>query len=337
MPHNDYVFLADQVSGISVPTPDQLRNLDLLASQSIDGDNGGIYTPANRIIIGGAGVSLPGGQIVGVATGPNAKAGGALILGDNDYPSFTAARTRTTVFALRDFFSGYDFATVGATGYMYDESVPGSLQFTGAPGSTGDALVPLPSHRFQPGGTLSTFKLTLQVGFKPAAVPNTMPGFRIVRIPYTGAYSTTLTEVYFIPSWAASHAYLVGDLVIPTSANGKQFRCSTAGTSGGAQPAAFGTASLGNTVPDNTAAWTCENGPNNPFFHYATLPRPSTTDTYFANGTPQTITMTVNANATIDTGTYVYLVDILDLSATQNIFHSLTLTTSNIASMQPAT
>ena len=56
-------------------------------------------------------------------------------------------------------------------------------------------------------------------------------------------------------AWAASTAYALGAIVIPTANNGLWYECTTAGTSGTAEPAWPTTE--GATVGDNTATWTC--------------------------------------------------------------------------------
>ncbi len=53
--------------------------------------------------------------------------------------------------------------------------------------------------------------------------------------------------------WVASTAYSLDDIVVPTTANGFQYRCSVAGTSDSSEPT-FPT-DLGVTVADNTATW----------------------------------------------------------------------------------
>jgi hypothetical protein len=61
-----------------------------------------------------------------------------------------------------------------------------------------------------------------------------------------------------VVQWAASTAYIVGDLrrqlATPTAGNERVFRCTTAGTSGGTEPTWVVTA--GATTNDNTAVWT---------------------------------------------------------------------------------
>ena len=56
-------------------------------------------------------------------------------------------------------------------------------------------------------------------------------------------------------AWAASTAYALGAIVIPTANNGLWYECTTAGTSGTAEPAWPTTE--GATVGDNTVTWTC--------------------------------------------------------------------------------
>jgi hypothetical protein len=54
--------------------------------------------------------------------------------------------------------------------------------------------------------------------------------------------------------WVASTAYALGDIVWPTTANGRIYRCTTAGTSGTSEPT-FPTTPAA-TVVDGTVTWT---------------------------------------------------------------------------------
>ena len=56
-------------------------------------------------------------------------------------------------------------------------------------------------------------------------------------------------------AWAASTAYSLGDVVRPTTRNGFNYECTTAGTSDASEPSWPTTP--GNTVNDGTAVWTC--------------------------------------------------------------------------------
>ncbi len=56
--------------------------------------------------------------------------------------------------------------------------------------------------------------------------------------------------------WTATTAKSVGDTVTPTAANGRCYRCTTAGTTGGSAPT-FPT-TVGGTVTDGTVVWTAQ-------------------------------------------------------------------------------
>lgn len=57
------------------------------------------------------------------------------------------------------------------------------------------------------------------------------------------------------PDWVGSTAYVLTNIVSPTTANGYYYECTTAGTTGVSEPTWPTTA--GNTVNDGTAVWTC--------------------------------------------------------------------------------
>lgn len=55
--------------------------------------------------------------------------------------------------------------------------------------------------------------------------------------------------------WAATTAYSLGDIVIPTTENSYYYECTTAGTSSGTEPVTWDT-TPGGTTSDNTVTWT---------------------------------------------------------------------------------
>jgi hypothetical protein len=61
-------------------------------------------------------------------------------------------------------------------------------------------------------------------------------------------------------AWQASHAYVLGDVVVPTAGleNGFRYECTTAGTSGGSAPT--WNITEGGTTTDNTVTWTTKFG-----------------------------------------------------------------------------
>jgi hypothetical protein len=75
--------------------------------------------------------------------------------------------------------------------------------------------------------------------------------------------ATTITGVPLLDAnstWQANTNYVVEQWVVPSPQNDLAFRCVAAGTSGGAQPAQFGTATPGTQLPpDGTVTWECYN------------------------------------------------------------------------------
>jgi len=69
---------------------------------------------------------------------------------------------------------------------------------------------------------------------------------------YYGKLHTLISK----DAWVASTAYSLGDYVLPTTPNGYYYKCTTAGTSDSSEPT--WPATIGDTVNDNTAVWTCE-------------------------------------------------------------------------------
>lgn len=66
-----------------------------------------------------------------------------------------------------------------------------------------------------------------------------------------------LSKPVLIDPWEASHPYELGDYVVPSTLNTRKYVCTTAGTSGATEPASWDT-TVGHTVSDNGAVWTCE-------------------------------------------------------------------------------
>lgn len=318
MGHNDYASPNGQWPGELALEPSRLRDLDQNVSEGIDGDAGGVWAPEKPIIIGGSGLSLRFVVDLGdVSTGPRAADGGSLVVDRfPDIGTISVPVTRDFVVPLRDAFGRYD----GAGDDGYEEASPGFTRL----GDNKYLLSELGSLGFQDDSFRLVFALWFRVGTRPATVPDAMPGFRITQMPSSGAYSESNSDAYVIPTRTNATAYAVGEIVIPSTPNGRQFRCSTAGTSGASQPATFSTASTGDPVSDGTVVWTCEQGPQNAYGHYCKLARPGSVDDYYKSGQAQSISMDVSlsASAPDHANRCVYL-DIDDRSGTDNIFHAL--------------
>lgn len=71
-----------------------------------------------------------------------------------------------------------------------------------------------------------------------------------------GVDDITLTPTDTLDDWAVATAYALGDLVEPTTPNGKVYKCTTAGTSHATTQPTWPTVGVGTTVADNTVVWT---------------------------------------------------------------------------------
>lgn len=350
MARNKHAFDRGTISSGTVPSPSALRLLDQQASESLNGDAGGTWSPASPIVIGTAAANALAvsidtyGEFTGGITTGYASAG--LTLGDNDYPVLVTPRSYTFTIPVRDLYTRIEnaFTTV-----KYDESIPGTTQMLVKDGTAGRLIMQIPSFRFPTGATISQIDLSFRTGFKPTAIPTNFLGFRLTRIPDTGLYTNAATnEMWKTPTWVATTVYNVGDMVQPTGGyNNWVFRCvarTGAFLSGGAQPATFtaGT-TLGTNITDNNITWQPENaiGDGWILMPRGTLNPPRTAgfgtsfDQYYFNGRTQTLTMIPNRNTVIDSANYNYAIEITDQSATNNYFSMLTITVSNLVDMRP--
>jgi len=87
------------------------------------------------------------------------------------------------------------------------------------------------------------------------AESQTIAGAQLVAlIAASGQWRASTAHRADSDAWAASTAYAVGDVVIPTTANGHWYQCTTAGTSDAVTEPTWPT--NGSTVNDNGAVWT---------------------------------------------------------------------------------
>lgn len=71
-----------------------------------------------------------------------------------------------------------------------------------------------------------------------------------------GVNQITLTPTYAITGWTAATAMTLGQSRIPTTPNGKRYQITTAGTTHATTEPTWPT-TIGSTVADGTAVWTC--------------------------------------------------------------------------------
>jgi hypothetical protein len=116
---------------------------------------------------------------------------------------------------------------------------------------------------------ISTFGLigANSSGFPTYGTVQTLRGFGDSNVSFPRQlYMRTSTSIIQVrnplatskPAWAASTAYALNDLRMPTSTkeNGIYYKCTTAGTSGATEP--VWPTTIGATVADGTAVWTAE-------------------------------------------------------------------------------
>ena len=73
-----------------------------------------------------------------------------------------------------------------------------------------------------------------------------------------GGVTDTNVDYIACDEWAAATAYVLGNVIKPTTDNGYYYVCSRAGTSGGTQPVFPTTVALTVNDPDGSGAqWTC--------------------------------------------------------------------------------
>ena len=103
----------------------------------------------------------------------------------------------------------------------------------------------------------------LALALSLAGIPNRLGEDKAnIQFPLQSGDQSTVKDLItqilkgILPSWAASTVYALDDLVKPLNRNGYFYKCTTAGTSAASTPTWPTT--IGNTVTDNTAVWTCQ-------------------------------------------------------------------------------
>ena len=319
MAHNDYAIPSSNWASSTVLNASQLRKLDVAQSQMLGGDAGGTWFPAKPIIIGGAGLQTSGTSAFskGAITGPNAAAGGALILGANDFPTFSTARTRVVVIPILDL----QYASTDTISNA-NEAIPGSIV-----ASASSFVFNIPSRYLPKGATISEIRVRMRVGSRPTSVPSLAAQPSISYAVYLPLGTLSPNNLYAPITWTGATGRALGDIIQPTVYNGYAYTCTTAGTSGGVQP--VWPTVVGATIADGTATLTCG-------VSGGAMAPPASVDAYYNAGLTQDLVLVPNAGATIDTDSYFYKVAISDGCNTGNIYHALILTVTNITNLRPA-
>lgn len=346
MAHNEFVFWRGVVDDHTVPTPAHLRKLDQLASESVNIVEGGSFNPATPIFIGGAGVELNGTTCKLMGGVETTRGSAGVIIGVGTEVLIEPAASRTIMLDLLDDLR----MTTLNNGNNSASFIPVYDPWWGlqhiereAGYSTRKLIMMLPHNRVHNGARLERARLRLRFT-KQQPTTDLAAGaslmMRLVRVPYTAvdAYSpVNLGDMYVVPTFVGGAFYSVGDIVIPTIANLRQYRCLASGAAGASS--AGWSAVLGDTVPSGSAAFLVEPQADaqQARYHMTVLPyEPTLVDTaitHFAKGLPFDFDFVPTQNQVIDTDNYSYFLMLQSPSSAAPIYHSLTLQFSQIGTL----
>lgn len=350
MPHNPPIFppiLPDHY----VVTPSRLEALDQLASESLDGVNGGTCAPTTPIRIGGAGLDLRGSSRLRgpIATGRDAV---GITLSNHAYPAFVTPRTRTIMISLVPLFdTDTDTDAIRAFEHQFEPiygiKATGTSQFSIGFG--------IPTLRLHDGATIVSATLCWRSGAVVASLAGPtdaaeLPQARLIRAKKEGLETadytpTNIAELWKVPARVNSTAYAIDDIVHSTGggnwegSNGYTYRCVQAGVTAAAQPVMSTT--IGGDTTDGTVIWRTEYGHNNPFLHYQWpgIPSGAAPAAVHNVGLPQDLKIRVNMNTTIDTATYSYRLELLEPGGAGgvsygNVYHSLLIELAGLTELR---
>ena len=197
MSHNDNILPYGLWPVPIVPTPKRLSALDDAIAKMLNADDGGAWNPTTPIIIGGAGMNLTtaSSQILG---GVTTKSGGKLVLGNNDWPTFSATRSRRLTMPILpqvincSALNGIDADVSPTYGCLRSLTLSGSK-----------IIVPIPKRFMHNGATLATATLAWRVGQPHGIVPVPTPTLGLYRITTAGV-STALNSTPTVSVVAAT-------------------------------------------------------------------------------------------------------------------------------------
>lgn len=293
--HFDFVRPGGQWPPESVPNQADFERWDLLQSKSVNGDDGGSWTPTKPIIIGGVGMSLGASSLLtgGFATGP----GGKFVLQSGDAVQLSPLRTRTLFVPILRCGTTVDVNSLSGVSIRDENYVvrvlgpkQAGVRFKNSPTAV---FIDVPRRYIHTGARIATIALEFVITAKPATVPTAMELF-------PAAIGTTGTTVNFspqpgnIPGWFHSVAHSIGDYINPSSQatnRGYYYECTGNGTSSSTTEPTWPT-TIGTNFMDGTVQWTCR-GRNGWLSTFGATP-----DSYWANGAGQVLAFDTDNTAT---------------------------------------
>ena len=201
MAHFDYITPMGQWFTPLVPVPKRLAALDDGITRTLNGDDGGTWAPTKPIALGGTqGLQL--GASSTITGGVVAKSGGQLSLGNNDFPTFAGAQTRTLEVPLlpnnisnngqdSDFSSLYGCLRTLVNGASIWLAIPGRYLHNGA--------------------TLSTITMNYRVGRPHSALPIVQPALQCYRVTTAGVQAALAAGAAQVADASAQAYYAAGN------------------------------------------------------------------------------------------------------------------------------
>jgi hypothetical protein len=175
---------------------DEFTALDTALSKALNGDGGGVFTPAANIVIGGAGIRLIAVRHnwSGTGAGIQTDVDHPIVHNDSDYVGFDSGHPLPTETRVTPALLGVapTYWSGGAGLGFCIVSQGSGLAVTAAANAGAKAWVPL---RVHDGAELAGAVFTFSVPTAAGGVPAFMPKFRIVAVDLqTGAVTPLLTN-----------------------------------------------------------------------------------------------------------------------------------------------
>jgi hypothetical protein len=315
---NPPYFPGGVVPSAFVPSPGVLERWDILQNESVNIAAGGTFSPAEPIVLGGAGLALNGTG--GISGATRVVDSGQLVLPSGTLPAFDAPRTMTIVVPLTH-AADYDPTSTelptqranqrGTTWGLLESFINNSIWNT----------IQIPQRFIRRGATLLFGRVRFRVATPPSALTSLeIPHVIVGRISAGG----TFAGLYQYPTWTATTAYAVGARVIRPAASSPTYRCVSAGTSGAS--VVGWTTTVGATQTDGSVQWVVDAGANDASaLALSVQPYPSPVNLvladYHRNAAPQDIPFFCNVNNVLDEG-YSYTVMLTKVPSNQALLYT---------------
>lgn len=335
MAHNKDILLPSLLSDTAVIAQSQLQELDQRASESINGDEGGIWTPESQISIGGDGVEFDNvGFIRGGVTSKGQGLNPSVSFEPGHWPTHNPAKTLRVVFPIRaglwnNYDNIYNIENWGAQN--------GVLRFTKYD-NTMTMMVPLDMRKFPFSGKISSITLNFKAGISmlPANYLSMVLVTKAAVSKYTGY------PVMRIEPWKPTTVYKQYDFVIPSTFVSDNYTNpfayvklnSGSSLSGTTEPAGFATNQP--VVFDGSITWTAislKNTGNIVTYFQNKYPIPATEALWYNGGNPKSFTVS-NINVFPKVVNHDYVLYIQDMTRSRNLFTSLVVNFTDITQMR---